>query len=123
VTITATQLNVGDRGFTSVNSSGFTYKPFSAAITLDDNGGGGGWYFDRTPNDDVEFTAVANSGSNGTGTSFQASFVDATTNNTNYKDFYRTITHEIGHALGIASAICGQQARPKIVVEPPLRFC
>ncbi len=72
----------------------------SADITLDDNGGGIGWFFDPTPLDDAEFTAIANSGSTGTGPSFHASFVDIAGG---YSDFYRTIVHEIGHAVGLAS--------------------
>src|SRR5690606_20788274 len=63
-------------------------------IFLDDNGGGDGWFFDETPLDDIEFTSIADS--------FQASFVDASTvGQTRQNDFYRTITHEIGHALGV----------------------
>jgi hypothetical protein len=68
--------------------------PVSTTISMDDNGGGLGWFFDETPLDDAEFTAIANP--------FQASFVDATTvGQQRVNDFYRTITHEIGHALGI----------------------
>ena len=73
----------------------------AATIQLDDNGGGDGWFFDQTPLDDAEFTAIVNSGATGTGTAFQGSFVDVATAGLNYNDFYRTITHEIGHALGI----------------------
>src|SRR5262249_14809099 len=39
--------------------------------------------------------------SGSTGNSFQASFVDATTGGINYNDFYRTVVHEIGHAMGL----------------------
>lgn len=84
--------------------------PVSANILLDDDGGGfndslggvgDGWFFDQTPLDDAEFTAIVNSAENGTGAAFQASFVDVTTGNLNYNDFYRTIVHEIGHAMGL----------------------
>ncbi len=78
--------------------------PTAAAITLDDDGGGffsndatgagDGWFFDQTPSDDAEFTGIVNP--------FQANFVDASQPTNNYNDFYRTIAHEIGHALGIA---------------------
>jgi hypothetical protein len=74
--------------------------PTSADITLDDNGQGNGWYFDLTPQDDAEFTALANSGFNGTGPAFHASFVDV---DGGHADFYRTIVHEIGHAVGLIS--------------------
>jgi hypothetical protein len=50
-------------------------RPISANISLDDNGGGVGWYFDQTPLDDAEFTAIANTDTT-SGTSFQASFID-----------------------------------------------
>jgi hypothetical protein len=51
--------------------------------------------------DDAEFTAIANSGKDGTGPAFHGSFVNASALDSNYSDFYRTIVHEIGHALGI----------------------
>ncbi len=76
-------------------------RPESANIIMDDNGGGFGWFFDSTPLDDAEFTALANSGSSGTGPSFQASFIDI---QGGLSDFYRTIAHEIGHAMGLASS-------------------
>ncbi len=103
-------LATGGRGQTSVTQTttggtgqtGWTIGvPMAASITLDDNGGGDGWFFDQTPLDDAEFTGIVNSGAAGTGAAFEASFVDVSTNNLNYNDFYRTITHEIGHALGI----------------------
>jgi hypothetical protein len=75
--------------------------PISATITMDDNAASQGWFFDTTPSDDAEFTAIVNSGSNGMGVAFQASFVDVNTGMFGYHDFYRTITHEIGHAVGI----------------------
>ncbi|MBC8108517.1 MAG: hypothetical protein H7Z14_18170 [Anaerolineae bacterium] len=67
-------------------------KPNSAAITIDDNAQGGGWYFDpvigtSTVPDDSEFTTLLNP--------FTAE--NAVTDN----DFYRTVVHEIGHAMGI----------------------
>jgi hypothetical protein len=76
-------------------------RPVSANIFMDDNGEGSGWLFDTTPLDDAEFTAIANSGSSGTGAAFHASFVDSSTSGTRYNDFYRTIVHEIGHAMGL----------------------
>jgi hypothetical protein len=85
-------------------------RPTSADIILDDNGQDVGWYFDPTPFDDAEFTAIANSGSGGNGPSFHASFVDIAGG---FADFYRTITHEIGHALGL-------DATPVFVSTNPL---
>ena len=104
---------IAGRGAT--NPSFANGNPVSASIRMDDNGGGTGWFFDTTPLDDVEFTGIADS--------FQASFVDATTaGQAHQNDFYRTITHEIGHALGIglADAIfglnSGQAVPPTITV-------
>ena len=68
---------------------------------MDDNGGGIGWFFDSTPHDDAEFAAIANSGSSGLGSAFHGSFIDV---DGEHADFYRTITHEIGHAMGLASS-------------------
>ncbi|MBA3480419.1 MAG: hypothetical protein H0T51_01260 [Pirellulales bacterium] len=95
----------------SANLPGLTPEvPTSANISLDDDGGGfndslggagDGWFFDQTPLDDAEFTSIANSAEGGAGHAFQSSFVDVATPNLNFNDFYRTIVHEIGHALGI----------------------
>ncbi len=95
-----TQLTTGGAG-----QAGWTIGvPMAATIQMDNDGGGAGWFFDQSPFDDAEFTAIVNSGSAGTGPAFQTSFVDAAANNLNYNDFYRTIVHEIGHALGISYA-------------------
>jgi hypothetical protein len=76
-------------------------RPISADIIMDDNADGTGWYFDPTPHDDAEFTAVVNSGMTGIGPAFAASFVDVDPVTGGHSDFYRTILHEIGHAVGI----------------------
>ena len=83
----------GVRGNT--NPTAFTNGiPTAATINLDDNGGGTGWFFDQTPLDDAEFTGIASA--------FQASFIDGSVaGQAAFNDFYRTILHEIGHALGI----------------------
>ena len=70
-------------------------KPTSAIVTIDDNAQGGGWYFDAnvgtsTVPDDSEFTTLL--------TPFTAQ--NAVTDN----DFYRTVLHEIGHAMGILNS-------------------
>lgn len=68
--------------------------PYFALVTLDDDGGEEGWFFDETPTDDAEFPGIANE--------FQASFIDGSTAGQAHRhDFYRTVVHEIGHALGI----------------------
>ena len=72
--------------------------PTDTTITMDNDGAGDGWFFDTTPLEDAEFTGIADE--------FQASFVDASTvGQAHQHDFYRTITHEIGHAMGIFNGI------------------
>jgi hypothetical protein len=84
---------IGGRGVTQnvTNNQG---KPNSARITMDDNGGGGGWYFDPVLGtsaipDDSEYTGWINP--------FAADALVGA------NDFYRTIVHELGHAMGIST--------------------
>jgi hypothetical protein len=78
------------RGSTSILGTDGAGKPYYAAITLDDDGGNaGGWYYDpQQPDDNAEFTSLT--------TRYRA-----TNPTTNLPDLYRTIVHEIGHAMGI----------------------
>jgi hypothetical protein len=99
LSLSASSLLPGVRGGTSAILDDANGRPYQATVLIDDNGGGSGWFFDQTPWDDAEFTAIANS--MGPSSSFQASFVDVTTGGTHYNDIYRAIVHEIGHALGI----------------------
>lgn len=89
--VSATTLNTGERGATAVtNSWGNTttgYTPFEATVQLDNDGAGAGWYFDTSAGDDGEFDQNT--------FAFEAAFGQ------HGADFYRTITHEIGHAVGI----------------------
>jgi hypothetical protein len=87
LSIFAGNLGGGGRGVTTniiVDPDG---KPFNAIISLDDNGGGQGWYFDPAPADSGEFTTLL--------TRYAATFSGSG------NDFERTITHEIGHAMGL----------------------
>lgn len=89
LTVTAADLGGGGRGetnYTGVNGAG---RPTSATVTMDDSGGNGGWFFDPSPENHEEFTSIVNP--------FQAGSSQAG------NDFYRTIVHEIGHAVGIAT--------------------
>lgn len=95
LTIDASDLGAGSRGVAQNAQFDADGKPFSADITMDDDGGGGGWFFDSTPGDDSEFTLLE--------AQSQASFLGAGAA-ANDDDFYRTILHEIGHAIGITNA-------------------
>lgn len=89
--IDAGDLGGGGRGVTTNLNTDADGKPTDADIRMDDAGGTGGWYFDTVPGDDAEFTALL--------TAFAANGSNALGGN----DFYRTIVHEMGHAMGIAS--------------------
>ena len=83
------------RGTTTGITHNAQLKPTSADIVLDDNGQGPGWYFDPLVGtgffpDDSEYTQV-----NGP---FSANIPGGEVFRS---DFYRTILHEIGHAVGI----------------------
>jgi hypothetical protein len=99
LTIDAQALGPGGRGSTGSIVYDASNKPQSATIQLDDNGGGEGWYFDpvigtATVPDDGEFVNLV--------TPFMATFTGAG-GASDDDDFYRTIVHEIGHAMGLAS--------------------
>jgi hypothetical protein len=87
--VSATDLGGGGRGDALVTGFDSQDKPFSADIRLDDDGGNTSWYFDPNPDDNAEFTSLLNR--------FTSTFTTGTGN-----DFYRTIVHEIGHAMGIS---------------------
>ncbi len=95
VTVTAADQGGGGRGVTNniLRNNATQKKPVAANIQMDDNGGGSGWYFDPVPwanavsPDDGEFTMLL--------TPFTAD------NGNVGNDFYRTIVHELGHAMGL----------------------
>lgn len=85
----------GIRGTTCVGSFQIDDNglPHAAAIFLDNDGGGSGWFVDSTPSDDAEFTGLL--------TEFAATIPGQST----LIDLYRVALHEIGHAMGIATAV------------------
>jgi hypothetical protein len=97
-------------GVTSGIQADGNKKPLSATIQMDDNAAGLGWWFDSTPGDNSEFTSLINR------------FAASSTSFTGH-DFYDTLVHEVGHAMGIASntdlAINGLLTDPMLPGEPP----
>jgi hypothetical protein len=77
------------RGMAAVAEGDANGLPRKAEIFLDAEGGEQGWYFDPTSGDDAEFLG-------GLVDPFHAESASLSTN-----DFYRTILHELGHAMGI----------------------
>lgn len=63
-------------------------KPVTASVYIDTNGGGYGWYFDPSPATNGEFPQFINPFS-------------ARGNIGNHQDFYTTVLHAIGDAIGI----------------------
>ena len=99
LTINAASMGFGVRGSTThtAHDDNTDRKPTAATVTLDDDGGGLGWYFDPNIGDefqpeDGEYTQPL--------TLFTADvpFPGGPTGS----DLYRTVLHEIGHAMGIS---------------------
>lgn len=76
---------------TGIISEPESEKPVGATIMMDDNAAGFGWYFDSSPTDDAEFTSLSSPYSASAPLLRQYPF-----------DFYQTVAHELGHALGLA---------------------
>ena len=98
LTINAASLGFTERGTTTITGrdDATDRKPTSASVTLDDDGGGLGWYFD--PNVGFAFSPEDGEYTQPT-TLFSANIAPGGPSGS---DFYRTILHEIGHAMGIA---------------------
>ena len=84
---------IGGRGQTA-NIAHLAGKPISATVTMDDNAQGGGWYFDPV----IGTSLVPDDGE------YQTSFLNEFVANLSApagNDYYRTVAHEIGHAMGL----------------------
>ncbi len=64
-------------------------------ITIDTNAAGHGWFVDPTPNDNSEFTHAANAA----GTDL---YTDPSNAAAGHLDLLTTVTHELGHVIGLA---------------------
>jgi hypothetical protein len=102
VTFNASNLGGTTRGSTGSITNDPNRIPLSASITMDNDGGGAGWYFDPTPGtadlpDDGEFDEHVNP------------FMSRRPGGA---DFYRTVAHELCHAVGIL--LTGSTSGPRI---------
>jgi large repetitive protein len=66
----------------------------SGHIVIDTDAGGHGWFVDPTPNDNSEFTHAANAA----GTDL---YTDATSAAAGHLDLLTTVSHELGHVVGL----------------------
>jgi len=85
-------------------------RPLSATITLDNDGSGFNWYFDSNINSDSEFDQLE------TGFSGFTTQVPANSR----PEFYTTILHELGHALGYARGTNNNLAINRFLVAGPV---
>ena len=102
VTFSTSNLGGTTRGSTGSIQTDANRIPTSASITMDNDGGGAGWYFDPTPGtaalpDDGEFDEHVNP------------FMSRRPGGA---DFYRTVAHELCHAVGIL--LTGSTSGPRI---------
>jgi hypothetical protein len=101
LTFNASNLGGTTRGSTGGIVTDANRIPLRAGVTMDNDGGGAGWYFDPTPGtaalpDDGEFTDLINP------------FMSRRSGGA---DFYRTVAHEICHAVGILLTTSGSGPR------------
>jgi hypothetical protein len=85
----ATSFSVADL---SGNTIGEEASP--AHITIDTDAAGHGWFIDPTPSDNFEFTHAANAVSTDL-------FTDPSNAAAGHLDLLTTVTHELGHVLGL----------------------
>jgi hypothetical protein len=75
-------------------SGGVIGEQSPGQITIDASASGHGWFVDPTPNDNSEFTHALNAA----GTDL---YTDATSAAAGHLDLLTTVTHEMGHVLGL----------------------
>lgn len=85
--------------FSVADLSGQTVGQESAPahITIDTDADGHGWFIDTTPSDNLEFTHALNSA----GTDL---LTDPSNAAAGHLDLLTTVTHELGHVLGLADS-------------------
>ena len=79
-------------------------------ITIDTDAAGHGWFVDPTPNDNSEFTHSANA----TGTDL---FTDPSSAAAGHLDLLTTVTHELGHVLGLGDETAASDANDLMYIN------
>jgi hypothetical protein len=81
-----------------------------AHITIDTNADGHGWFIDQTPNDNSEFTHAANAA----GTDL---YTDPSNAAAGHLDLLTTVTHELGHVLGLDDSTAASDAHDLMYIN------
>jgi hypothetical protein len=79
-------------------------------IVVDTNAAGHGWFVDPTPNDNSEFTHAANAA----GTDL---YTDPSSNAAGHMDLLTTVTHELGHVLGLGDSTAASSANDLMFID------
>jgi hypothetical protein len=79
-------------------------------ITIDTNAAGHGWFVDPTPNDNSEFTHAANAA----GTDL---YTDPSSAAAGHLDLLTTVTHEMGHVLGLDDDTAASDANDLMYID------
>jgi large repetitive protein len=97
--------------FTVADLPGNTIGQQSAGhIVIDTNAAGHGWFIDPTPSDNFEFTHAANA----TGTDL---FTDPANAAAGHLDLLTTVTHEMGHELGLGDNAAASSANDLMYIN------
>jgi hypothetical protein len=79
-------------------------------IVIDDDAAGHGWFVDPTPNDNSEFTHAANAA----GTDL---YTDPSNAAAGHMDLLTTVTHEMGHVLGLGDTTAASNAHDLMFID------
>jgi large repetitive protein len=81
-----------------------------AHITIDTNAAGNGWFIDTTPNDNFEFSNTLNAA----GTDL---LTDPSNAAAGHMDLLTTVTHEMGHVLGLPDSTAAGDANDLMYIS------